>query len=86
MNRTRSPLSMRCIFLGDSFEPRPNIRSLGTTGSVMNIGLSINGCSRTKPQFDEKKTRLSSPEQAFSQTLKTGRPEGGMLSHKIIRD
>lgn len=55
MNRTRTLLSMRCIFLGYSFEPRPNIRSLGTTGSVMNIGLSINGCSRTKTQFDERK-------------------------------
>ena len=48
MNRVRSSLSMRCMLLGDNFEPRPNNHALGTTGSVMTIGLSINGCSHSK--------------------------------------
>ena len=32
-------LSMRCLLLGYSFEPRPNSHALGTEGSVMTIGL-----------------------------------------------
>ena len=40
MNRVRSLLSMGCMLLGLNFKPR-----LGTAGSVMNIGLSINGWS-----------------------------------------
>ena len=44
------------MLLGYSFEPRPytNSHALGTTGSVMTIGLSINGCSHSKNQFDER--------------------------------
>ena len=47
---------MRYMLLGYSFEPRPytNSHALGTAGSVMTIGLSINGCSHSKNQFDEK--------------------------------
>ena len=43
-------LSMRCTLLGYacSFEHRPNSRALGSTGSVIAIGLSINGCSHSK--------------------------------------
>ena len=37
MNRLRLLLSMRCMLLRYSVEPRPNIRLLGTAGSVMNI-------------------------------------------------
>ena len=56
INRVRSLLSMRYMLLGYSFEPRPytNSHALGTTGSVMTIGLSINGCSHSKNQFDER--------------------------------
>ena len=43
------------MLLGYNFEPTPNIRALGTAGSVMNKGLSINGCSHRKTQFDETK-------------------------------
>ena len=46
MNRVSSLLSMRCMLLGYNFKPR-----LGTAGSVMNIGSSINGCSHTKPSL-----------------------------------
>ena len=45
VNRVRSLLSMRCLVLGYSFEPRPKSPALGTTGSVVTSGLSINGCS-----------------------------------------
>ena len=37
--RARFLLSMRCLLLGYSFEPRPNSHALGTEGSVMTIGL-----------------------------------------------
>ena len=43
------------MLLGYSFEPGPNSRALGTAGSVMTIGLSINGLSHAKNQFDERK-------------------------------
>ena len=42
MNRVRSLLSMHCMLLGYRFEPRPYIRALGTVGSVMIIGSSVN--------------------------------------------
>ena len=49
-----SLLSMRGMLLGYSFEPRP--RALGTAGSVMTIGLSMNRCLHSKKnQFDERK-------------------------------
>ena len=37
------------------FEARPNSRALRPAGSVMTIGLSINGFSHAKNQFDERK-------------------------------
>ena len=40
---------------GYSLEPRPNSRALGIADSVMTIGLSINGGSYSKKQFDEGK-------------------------------
>ena len=55
MNRVRSLLSMRCLSLGYSFEPRPNSLALDTAGTVLIIGLSINGCSHSENQFDERK-------------------------------
>ena len=45
MNPVRSLLSMRCRLLRYSFESRPNRRLFATTGSVMTIGLSLNGYS-----------------------------------------
>ena len=42
------------MLLGYSFEPRPYSSALGTAGSVMTVGLSINGCSHSKNQFDER--------------------------------
>ena len=35
------------MLLGYSFEPRPTTRALGTAGSVMTIGSSINGRSHS---------------------------------------
>ena len=46
---------MRGTLVGFSFEPRPNTRTPTATGSVMTIGLSINRCSNSKNQFDERK-------------------------------
>ena len=40
--RVRSLLSTLCILLRDKFEPRRIISALGTAGSLMTIGLSIN--------------------------------------------
>ena len=45
MNRVWSLLSMQCLVLGYSFELKPTRPALGTTGSVVTSGLSINGCS-----------------------------------------
>ena len=43
-----------CMLLRYSFEPMPNSRALGTTGSVITVGLSINECSHSKNQFDKR--------------------------------
>ena len=48
MNQVRSLLSMRCMSLGCSLEPKPNSRALATASTVMTIGLSRNGCSHSK--------------------------------------
>ena len=50
------------MFLGCSFEPRPNSRALATAGSVMAIGLSMNGCLHSKKTVFRERTRLTSPE------------------------
>ena len=47
MNWVRPFLSMRGMLLGYSLQPRPYSRALGTAGSVMTIGLSINWCLRS---------------------------------------
>ena len=39
---------------GYSFEPRPNSLMLGSTGPVITIGLSINGCSHLKKTVDKR--------------------------------
>ena len=56
-NQIRSLLGMHWMLPGYSFQPRPNIRAhaLDTAVSVMTSGLSINGCSHTENQFDERK-------------------------------
>ena len=55
MSGVRSLLHMCGLLLGYSFEPRPYSRALGIAGSVIIIGLSINGCSHSKIiQFDER--------------------------------
>ena len=55
----KDSVSMRCLLLGYSLEPRLNSRALCTAGSsVMTISLSIsvwNGCSHSEYQFDESK-------------------------------
>lgn len=62
MNQVRPLLSMHCMLLGYNFEPRPNIHTLGTAGSVMYIAL-INRCMHSKTQFDEyEETRLTGPQ------------------------
>jgi len=72
VNQVRSWLSMCCMLLGYSFEPRPNSRALGTAGSVMLRDLSIKGCSHWKKKSSTKKkqTRLTSPEVRAAVTSK----------------
>ena len=41
MIRVKSLLSMRCLLLGYSFDPRPNSYALGTASVVMTIGVTI---------------------------------------------
>ena len=62
LNRVRFLLSMRCTLLGYSFEPRPSSLALGSMGSVITIGLSINGCLHLKKAVWRERTRWSSPE------------------------
>ena len=52
MNRVSSLLKILCILLGNSLEPRLNSRVLVTAGSVMTIGLPLNGCLHSKNKFD----------------------------------
>ena len=47
-NREKSLLSMCCMLLGYSFEPRPNSRAVGTAGSVMIIGFAKKKLSLTR--------------------------------------
>jgi len=68
--------SMRCLLLGYSFEPRPNSRALGTAGSVMSIGLLVNGCSHSKKPVWQEKTRLTSPQVQTAVTSKVWRDSG----------
>ena len=59
--------------LGYCFQPRPNGRVLSTAGSVMTIGLSINGLSHSKKtQFDGDLKGLTRSRQSlpFSSLLK----------------
>ena len=76
MNRLRSLLSMRGILLGYSFKPRPNSWLLATAGSVMTIGLSINGCWHSKKPVWRERTRLTSPEVWAAATSKIWRDSG----------
>ena len=47
------------MLLGYFFGLGPNIRALGTTGSLMTIlGLLINRCTHSKDQFEESKQDL----------------------------
>ena len=55
-------LSMRCMSLGCSLEPRPNSRALATASTVVTIGLSRNGCSHSKKTVWRERTRLTSSE------------------------
>ena len=47
-----APLST--VRLLSTFEPRSKSYAPGIAGSVMTIGLSINGCSHTENQFDDR--------------------------------
>ena len=54
MNRVKSLLSLRYMLLAVLI-PGLQIAALGTAGSVMTSGLSLNGCSHSKNQFEERK-------------------------------
>ena len=43
---------------GCSLEPRPNGGVLAKAGSVMNISLSINGCSRSKKEIVSRANKI----------------------------
>lgn len=58
------------MLLRYSFGPRRNNGALVTAGSVMTIGLSINGCSQSKKPVRGGKTRLTSPKVRSSATSK----------------
>ena len=60
----------------NSFKPRPNSWLLATAGSVMTIGLSINGCSHSKKTVWRERTRLTSPEVWAAATSKIWRDSG----------
>ena len=53
---------MRCLVLGYSFEPRPESPALGTTGSVVTSGLSINGCSHPENRYNDREQKMTGPE------------------------
>ena len=53
MNRARSLLRTRGIYLGYSFEPRHNSRALATGGLVLSIGSSIKDARTRGNQFDQ---------------------------------
>ena len=58
----RSLLSIHGLLLGCKFKPEPNSHALATVGSVMTIGLSINGCLPWKIPIWQERTRLTSPD------------------------
>ena len=75
MNRVRSLLSMRDMFLGYSFPARPYNRVFGRVGSFMTTGLSINGISWSgqKKTVWRGKTRLTSPDVRAATSSKASR-------------
>ena len=58
------------MLLGARFKPRPIIRALGTAGSLMTIGLSINKCLHWNKPVRGEKTRLSSQKVRSAATIK----------------
>ena len=69
----RSLLSIRGMLSKDipgSFNPRPNSYALATVGSVMTIGLSINGCLHSKIPVWWERSKLTSPEVWAAATSK----------------
>ena len=48
LHQVKFLLGVHWMLLAESFEPRPNRCELGTAGSVMTIGLSINECLHSK--------------------------------------
>ena len=81
-HRVKSLLSFRGMLLEYSLEPRPNIRALGTAGSVMNIVLSINGCSHTKPSLTREN---KSPEFWVAAASKAWRGLGSVFFSLLQR-
>ena len=78
-------LSMRGILLRYSLEPRPNNLVIGTAGSVMTIGLSINGCSHSKKPVWWEKRRLTGPEVWAAATSKVWRESGRASFHSSLK-
>ena len=58
MNQVKPSMNMCCLLQGYSFEPRPKSHALGKADLVMNIDLSIIGCSHSKNQFDDMKKKI----------------------------
>ena len=81
MNQVRSLLSMRCMSLGCSLEPRPNSRALATASTVMTIGLSRNGCSHSKKTVWRGRTRLTRSELWVAAASKVWRDSGRALGN-----
>ena len=77
------------MLLRYSFGPRRNNGALVTAGSVMTIGLSINGCSQSKKPVRGGKTRLTSPKVRSSATSKgwhdSGRAFFSLLLTQVSR-
>ena len=78
------------MLLGYSFEPRPNGRALATTGSVMTIGSSINGCSHAKKNNLTRENKIECRslkgltwfKRSFLSSSSIKKPKGG--SRRVV--
>ena len=78
VNRIRCLWSMHCVLLGTSFS-----RALGTVGSVITIGLSINRCSHSKTSLTRENKTQFKQSRLFSSSIKIRQNEA-LLARRVV--
>ena len=72
------------IFVGYSFQPRPNSCMLATAGSTMTIGLSINRCLQFKKNTLTRQNKINQSKNFSHGDLDLEKTQCGELPEKVI--